>query len=332
MKKSILFLGCIGMFFFNLGYAQDGNLDTSFGNNGYVITDIENTNNSIFDAVITESDKIIVCGYKASEDSSQNAPVLTQYLSNGEIDTSFGVGGFITESFNGNDFKECDFNILSNNKVLIVANFIECNGVSETKLLKLEENGNNDVSFGNNGVLDLSDPFFATNNITMLNSSFMISGNYFNCNSTNQYALKKYLEKGELDLSFGNNGVFSSNIIRSNGILFQNNGKIISYGSSIATSNLIDFVITRINNDKILNTEEEVINSLKIYPNPSKETFNINFQNLENDLPYQVVDVTGKIIVKGIFTQLENNLNLSQVKTGVYFLKVGDVSYKLIKQ
>src|SRR5207245_1474488 len=75
-------------------YTADGSLDLSFGVNGKVTTDFNNSG-GIANAITLQGDKIIVAG---TSDFSVFA--LARYTANGNLDSSFGVNGKVTTDFN----------------------------------------------------------------------------------------------------------------------------------------------------------------------------------------------------------------------------------------
>ena len=85
-----------------IAWAADGDLDSSFGNGGQVMTDI-NKSTDIADAVAIQSDgKLVVVGqtYKNNDYTGEDF-VVTRYNSNGTLDTTFGRGGKVRTDFPG---------------------------------------------------------------------------------------------------------------------------------------------------------------------------------------------------------------------------------------
>lgn len=78
--------------------------------------------------------------------------------------------------------------------------------------------------------------------------------------------------------------------------------------------------------------ENEVLNTISIYPNPVKDM--LYFQTKENVLKIEIYDVSGRIISSKSI--LENKVNLSELKAGNYFLKLhtekGITNTKIIKE
>jgi hypothetical protein len=81
--------------------------------------------------------------------------------------------------------------------------------------------------------------------------------------------------------------------------------------SAIATLN----IITGIN--------ETSQGSLNIYPNPSKDIFNIEVANLKNIDKVEVIDVMGKTIWQTFYEEMKPlQVNLSEFSSGIYTVKV----------
>ncbi len=114
---------------------------------------------------------------------------------------------------------------------------------------------------------------------------------------------------------------FSNVIFR---IVFQSDQAVTQLGVVID-----DFVI-----DGILSTQQMEINSIAIYPNPSKGIFNIEMGSI---LPktIEVFDLTGKIVYSK--KDFSNNsdlitLNLSAISNGIYFVKIAAENQSVTKR
>lgn len=79
--------------------------------------------------------------------------------------------------------------------------------------------------------------------------------------------------------------------------------------------------------------EELLLNQAEIYPNPFNNELTINVGT--TNWSYSVLDVAGKLIINGLSKQSQQQLDLSLLENGVYFvqLKIGDhtITKKLIK-
>ncbi len=84
----------------------------------------------------------------------------------------------------------------------------------------------------------------------------------------------------------------------------------------------------------ILKTDLKNLNELNffhIYPNPTNGIFTIE-TSLNYDLNYEVFDMTGKLILKGKTSNNSIGIDISEYSQGVYFLKINEISTKLIKE
>ncbi|MBC7846687.1 MAG: T9SS type A sorting domain-containing protein [Flavobacterium sp.] len=84
----------------------------------------------------------------------------------------------------------------------------------------------------------------------------------------------------------------------------------------------------------LLNTESnsQIVNSFKIYPNPVKDVLNIDF-NTNNTL-CEIFDIQGKMVLK--LVSGSRQFNVSNLAKGIYTLKITDsektLTYKIIKE
>jgi hypothetical protein len=77
---------------------------------------------------------------------------------------------------------------------------------------------------------------------------------------------------------------------------------------------------------------EEVNNPLVIYPNPTINYLNIDGLGTEM-ISYEVIDVTGRVVLKGLVNQSNHGFEMGSLVTGNYTLRLHGVgSYSIIKQ
>ena len=68
---------------------------------------------------------------------------------------------------------------------------------------------------------------------------------------------------------------------------------------------------------------------ITIYPNPSNGIIYINSKN-KSQKNYEIYDITGRIVKKGILNNSVNKINLENVRSGNYLIKIGNKTFKLI--
>src|ERR1043165_9111827 len=98
MKKSTFFLASC-MLLSTVSFSQAGTLDSTFGGDGKVITHFGSYPYGGGSAMALQPDgKIVVAG--TSSDSKQGDFAVARYNLDGELDSSFGVGGKLTTDLN----------------------------------------------------------------------------------------------------------------------------------------------------------------------------------------------------------------------------------------
>lgn len=69
-----------------------------------------------------------------------------------------------------------------------------------------------------------------------------------------------------------------------------------------------------------LSVDNTLVNNLILYPNPTKDFLNLNFNNLLYNGNYSIIDLSGKLILNA---QLNSNkIDVSSIANGIYFLSV----------
>jgi len=174
--------------------AQAGSLDPTFGNNGIVIT----PNTGTAAAMALQSDgKIVVAGSVIG--SSGPGLGLARYTANGDLDSSFGTGGVVSNS----DAPAFAVALQPDGKILVgsVSGF----GFA---VLRYNTNGTPDTSFGTNGTATaqpFNELFFspATGGIGVLSDGKILAA------VTGGFGggfMARFTSTGQLDTSFGANG------------------------------------------------------------------------------------------------------------------------------
>ncbi|UZR98581.1 T9SS type A sorting domain-containing protein [Chondrinema litorale] len=68
-------------------------------------------------------------------------------------------------------------------------------------------------------------------------------------------------------------------------------------------------------------TEEEIISSFQIFPNPANNQLNIFMPAFEGDASVKVFDLTGKVVYTQTVSAQKSQININQLKSGVYLIK-----------
>jgi len=216
-------------------YTTSGTLDTTFGNNGKVFTDIGAGSSDIAQALQIQNDgKILIGGY--TNVNGENDFLLVRYTPNGLIDLSFGVNGKIVTDVSGNDFVY-DMKIQSDGKILLAGSAFNNN--YDFALVRFTTEGNLDSTFGNSNGIVLTDISASStdygSSIEILNDGKILFAGTTNNGSNNDIALIQFTTLGEIDTTFGINGKVITDIgtntsDNATSIQIKNDGKILVAG------------------------------------------------------------------------------------------------------
>ncbi|WP_395053322.1 T9SS type A sorting domain-containing protein [Flavobacterium sp.] len=271
---------------------------------------------------------------------------------NGTIDGTFNGGGlrFNNPGFIPSTGKFINKILIDGSSIYVVGTFTKYNTSNVSGIVKLLNNGVNDgaidTSFSSSGI-----------NVSLLNSvndittipgdllNLYIGGNFTSYNGSilgnSSNLLKISKANGARDLSFspsGNNFTFQNppsptvtGYLCSTTIL--SDGKIIATGyfNRYNTDELTVNYITRLKSDqgngqgKVMSNDNEIINSITIFPNPSTGIFSIDFKNFVGETSLAVYNMLGQKVVEKVINDLSNyELDLSSYEAGTYFLRINN--------
>jgi len=139
--------------FICIRYNTNGTLDTSFGTNGIVETDIQTGSDDRAKSIAIQSDgKIVLAGY--SDDGSERKATLVRYNSDGTMDNSFGTNGIVLTNFENG--QQDLINIIKihtlTGKIIIGGESIISSTKSKPVLARYNSDGSLDTSFNTTGI------------------------------------------------------------------------------------------------------------------------------------------------------------------------------------
>ncbi|MBS1747928.1 MAG: hypothetical protein JST21_17330, partial [Bacteroidetes bacterium] len=223
-------------------YKKDGELDSSFGVNGIVITSVSPNANSASDMLVQPDGKIVVCGYIINAPNEARQLFLVRYLPNGSLDNSFGDGGIVIVGEPNSDYALYSVNAiaLQPNGQIVVAAYL-----TKGAAYRFNTDGTLDTDFGNNGLAYFQSANaalrgFIPNDVVIQTDGKIVSGgNGIKKGLTPDYYMAAACidTDGGIDSSFGDNGIqhilFSGQTSDCRSMALQNNGKIILAGRAL---------------------------------------------------------------------------------------------------
>ncbi|MFY8068082.1 MAG: T9SS type A sorting domain-containing protein, partial [Flavobacterium sp.] len=81
-----------------------------------------------------------------------------------------------------------------------------------------------------------------------------------------------------------------------------------------------------------LSSNDNVLGSLKVYPNPAKGIVNIDLGNVTGDTTYELFDVQGRKVISKVSSTNFETLNVESLSDGIYMLTVQNGSAKTTKK
>jgi uncharacterized delta-60 repeat protein len=212
--------------FLTVRYNADGTLDTGFGTGGAVVTDYSGQDETAHAVAVQADGKIVVAG-----GSLTGSPItgfkIVRYLSNGTLDSSFGTGGKVYESFEDVGGTPSSVFIQSDGKIVASGT----DGSSMLFVARFNSNGGLDTGFGTGGRIATSAfNIFISRMAPQSDGKIVIAG----CSpGGGTLKLVRYNANGTPDTDFGVGGVvtstFSAAFAPTVGI--QADGKILVSGS-----------------------------------------------------------------------------------------------------
>jgi uncharacterized delta-60 repeat protein len=310
-----------------------GSLDLSFGDEGKLVLD--NGFTDLFHPVMVQEDQKIVALGSSLDQAYQITAMVYRFLPNGELDNTFGTDGIFSYKLNF-ETNLVDGVIKEDGKILLVGSTTNYSNYW-TMLVQLDEYGQFDNTFGENGVvvqrISPELPFiedFGYGLALQPDGKILVAGKAHDDEYRYHPYVARFLENGEPDTSFGQNGVVTIPVIEQSNdfksIVLQPDGKILAAGHYSPALSTFYMLAARFLPD---GTPDDSfgINGTVIY----------NYTTVDNKVFGMALTAEGNVLLTG-FTATEQynysmltvqldpagNLNAAFGNGGVIFYDMGD--------
>ena len=212
-----------------------GDLDSTFGGDGTVVTDVGTGRHDRGEDVALQSDgKLVVGGWYQSASKGKEFG-LVRYNSDGSLDGTFGNGGIVRTSFGSKDDAITGIAIQSDGKI-VAGGYATVSNRLTFAVARYNTNGTLDKTFDGDGKV--------TTNVVSLgeeikdimiqpDGKIVAVGNAETASGVTDFALVRYNANGSLDTSFGVGGkVTTPGTDGSSAVALQADGKIVVAGSA----------------------------------------------------------------------------------------------------
>jgi uncharacterized delta-60 repeat protein len=226
-------------------YNSDGSLDTTFGNGGTLMTDFFGNEDDAFSVLIQPDGKIVAVG-SANNPASYYDFAAVRYLSNGTIDTTFGVAGKVSTDFGDQNFDRARSAALQSDGRIVAAGFAisQNGGVQNFAVARYTSNGILDTTFSGDGKtqIDFGNCCQSATKLLLQSDGKIITVGGSNGESgDDDFLLARLNPRGSLDNTFGVGGQVRTSFGDlnggANGAALQSDGKIVAVGFQATFSN-----------------------------------------------------------------------------------------------
>jgi uncharacterized delta-60 repeat protein len=250
-------------------FKADGELDTSFGTNGYAIHNaIVGTSGEVARSILVQSSgKIVIAGtieHDGADDARDRDIALLRLNSDGTLDSSFGSNGITTLDLSEGEVSGTSYvadNIggmtADESGRLLIHAAKKRDGATDTDfvLLRLSADGALDATFGTNGQTSLDIRNLSASPkppLVMPNGQIMGAG-YMRDGSVVVPVIYRTDANGQLDATYGVNGVYSEAVLAAVTEVYavapQGDSLVtVGYGR-VSTEENLDFLSLRIKAD-----------------------------------------------------------------------------------
>lgn len=286
-------------------------------------------NSAVSAIAIKEDGKILVGGFFTSYDNSPHNGIVS-LNNNGTVDLSFTTGL-------GCDSAVACIVIQQDGEILIGGSFSQYNGISRSKIARLNSDGTLDESFNPNLGFDKTVKCIAIQS----NGKYVAGGEFTFFNGIEVNYITRLNANGSIDDQFDTGFGFNDWVLNAK---IQNDGKILVVGRFFTYNGIPRTRIVRIMGDipTVEVNEVEVLEkaSLKIYPNPFHDIFNLDFEGAKkNKYEVKIINNFGQEIFKKAFhdetVNIFESFDLSSFPSGIYYIfidsKLQFVSRKIVK-
>jgi uncharacterized delta-60 repeat protein len=338
-------------------HKSDGTLDSSFAINGITTND----DMTGWGLSVQNDGKILFSGY-----GWYGSPlaVIMRFNTDGNIDSTFGTNGVVTQDYGNYNFGEERFSQVftqPDGKIVVsgwAGNYKDttANSYSSDMIVaRYNINGLLDSTFGTNGMIvqDIlsSDPNEGRLNRTyaggvlLTDGSFLFNtfekSNYSHTGESERVGFFKYTSNGILDNAFGNNGYYRVTLltdtndymnIRMDDMLLLPNNKILLGGSVVTNSGsgssytYVSNILLQLSLNNSTSTDEIIFTSkLKVFPNPSSDFIHIQNEDIGAIKEVNILSIDGRKI-EGFMNYRQSN----EVSIDISSLPTGTFIVKVV--
>jgi uncharacterized delta-60 repeat protein len=213
-------------------YGTDGSLDSTFGGDGEVTTDLTDETEIPSGVAVQANRKIVVAGSTASGGGRM---ALVRYRSDGTLDGGFGGDGIVMTSFRAGSSGAAEVLIQADGKIVTVGSA----GGDRFALARYRTDGRLDPTFGGDGRVTTAFPgaegLGGSDGTIQTNGKILVAGEAEGIGDGAAFALARYRPNGSLDRGFAGDGRLTTNFQGfdgARGVTVGADGTIVASGTT----------------------------------------------------------------------------------------------------
>ncbi len=222
-------------------------LDPTFGNVGLVVTDIAGDFDDVNSITVDSQNRIVAAGYTRNGTNYDFA--LFRYTASGDLDDTFGADGIVSIDISGNFDQANSVAIDADGRIVAAGSARNNDGYSCFALVRYLENGQPDLSFGNDGIVstDILSNDLCESCAIDSDGRIVVAGQASDIYG--YFAVARYEESGDLDSTFGTDGIVTTDFGRKQDHAYScaldSQGRIVVAGIAANSEFRSDFGIAR---------------------------------------------------------------------------------------
>jgi uncharacterized delta-60 repeat protein len=308
-----------------LRYTVDGTLDSTFSDDGYLLTNqFPGSEDQFYGVDVLNDGSIVAAGHV--DQNFLYKTMVAKVTSSGSFDNTFNGNGTLVPDLAPQGDEA--YNLLAKGDQFYVCGYLALAQDNRNMYLaRYTASGALDATFGVNGIATVD----ANANEVAYDIVLENDGKVLFCGTSGPFGffaprdmlVARFTFDGALDNTFGNAGVTITNVQPdfddANGMAIQPDGKVIVTGFSAGTNN--DLVLARYLNDVggigISEMDQGTL-AAHVFPNPVGQQLMIANGQLSDRL--MIFDASGRLVLET--TGLGRAINVSALNAGSYHLRI----------
>ena len=328
----------------------DGKVDSTFGSNGSVFTDFGPGGDQLNSIALQPDGKIVGVGKTGGAVGQDGSFALIRYLSNGSIDTSFGIAGKVITEIPGR-FSEAHKILLANGKIYVAGSAFDF------AIAHYNKDGSLNDHFGNAGtqITDMGGGDRGYDALLQPDGKIIVIGTSYDTPTENNFAIVRYNGEHQTDPQFAKIKKWlhkhgftwddfphlapggSIHIERSaNGSIYNTIASIAAHNNNqpysfedpapLAGTNYYKLTATAADGSNVSSNVIAIGSSdaasVKVFPNPVKNSLQVTGLSATQKTTLSITDLSGAGRAAVTVTGSSYNWNIGQLKAGSYILRI----------